>query len=499
MMMKVSAQAPVSSLTKRLKGVSLVALMALSLGCTGVAPAIAQTGWQDVATKAAPPVATGNEPANAREIYDLIKLFSEVFERVRADYVEPAEEKKLIQAAINGMLTSLDPHSGYMSPDDFKSMQVETRGVFGGLGIEVTMENGFVKVVSPIDDTPASRAGIQPGDLFIALDDVPVIGLTLEDAVKKMRGTPGTDIKLTVVRGKQEPFPVTLTRAIIKVESVRWADMGTVGYIRITNFSERTQGGLEKAIADLKSRIGKDKVEGWVLDLRNNPGGLLEQAVSVSDTFLNEGEIVSTRGRNERDNSSYKATAGDLTDGKPMVVLINGGSASASEIVSGALKDHDRAVLMGTKSFGKGSVQSVMRLNMGAMRLTTARYYTPSGVSIQAEGIEPDIVVEPAKVEKLEENTLKYNEAVLPGALDVKSKAEPQPAAKTEPLKPESKAVTPAGKKEDEKHPEARGVPDPTEDYQLQRALDLIHGISLYGRMKAGQGVAMASTTQQMD
>jgi carboxyl-terminal processing protease len=498
MMIKVSASAPALSLTKRLKGVSLVALMALSLGYGVFTP---QAMAQDVATKAAPPVASANEPVNSREIYDLIKLFSEVFERVRADYVEPAEEKKLIQAAINGMLTSLDPHSGYMSPDDFKSMQVETRGIFGGLGIEVTMENGFVKVVSPIDDTPASRAGIQPGDLFIALDDVPVIGLTLEDAVKKMRGTPGTDIKLTVVRGKQEPFPVTLTRAIIKVESVRWAAMGTVGYVRITNFSERTQAGLDKAITDLKSRIGPDKVEGWVLDLRNNPGGLLEQAVSVSDTFLNEGEIVSTRGRNERDNSSYKATAGDMTDGKPMVVLINGGSASASEIVSGALKDHDRAVLMGTKSFGKGSVQSVVRLNMGAMRLTTARYYTPSGVSIQAEGIEPDIVVEPAKVEKLEESTLKYNEAVLPGALDVKTKGEPQPAAtKAEPLKPESKAATPAAK-EDEKHPEARGVPDPTEDYQLQRALDLIHGISLYGRMKAGQseGVAMVNNKQQVE
>lgn len=434
-------------------------------------------------TDSAPDTTEAPSAAKRQEIYTLVRLFSEVFERTRAEYVEPIEDKKLIQSAINGMLTSLDPHSGYLSEDELKSMQVETTGVFGGLGIEVTMEKGFVKVVSPIDDTPASKAGLQPNDFIIAIDDVPVMGMSLEDAVKKMRGTPGAQIKLMIARDGQDAFPVTLTRAVIKVESVRAHAEGNVGYLRVTSFTERSLSGLEKAIHDLKEKIGPDKVEGWVLDLRNNPGGLLDQAVGISDAFLDSGEIVSTRGRNPADNHSYSATKGDLIDGKPLVVLVNGGSASASEIVSGALQDHHRAVLMGTKSFGKGSVQSVIRMNLGAMKLTTARYYTPSGRSIQAEGIVPDLVVEPAKVEKLEEPKLKLDEASLIGAL-------PNEHAKDKPKADAAKDASKDAQKPDDKQPSAAN------DYQLMRAIDLIKGISLYKTMSTSTLAAAPATPQ---
>src|SRR5437868_11440527 len=343
-------------------------------------------------------------PANSAETYKQLNLFGEVFERVRAEYVDDTSDNSLVESAINGMLTSLDPHSNYLNTKNFNDMKVQTRGEFGGLGIEVSLENGLVKVVSPIDDTPAARAGLKPGDLITHLDGEPVQGMTLPEAVEKMRGPVSSEIKLTIRREGRDPFDVKLTRATIKIQSIRSHLEGTnIGYIRITSFNEQTDVGLNNAMKNLKSQA-KDKLIGVVLDLRNNPGGLLDQAVAVSDAFLERGEIVSTRGRRSDDAQRFNARPGDITNGLPVVVLINGGSASASEIVAGALQDHHRAVLLGTKSFGKGSVQTIIPLpGHGAMRLTTARYYTPSGRSIQAKGIEPDIVVEAAKIEKTPE------------------------------------------------------------------------------------------------
>ena len=335
--------------------------------------------------------------AAVADIYQQLNLFGDVFERVRADYVEKPDDSKLIESAINGMLTGLDPHSSYMDPKSFKDMQVQTRGEFGGLGIEVTMEDGLIKVVAPIDDTPAAKAGIMANDIIVKLDDEQVQGLTLNQAVEKMRGPVNTKIKLTIMRkGKDKPIDVTITRDLIRVRSVRSKVEGDdVGYIRVTQFNEQTTEGLKKAITDITAKVSEDKLKGYILDLRNNPGGLLDQAISVSDAFLQKGEIVSTRGRNPEETQRFNARPGDLTKGKPVIVLINGGSASASEIVAGALQDHKRATLIGTRSFGKGSVQTIIPLGTGngALRLTTARYFTPSGRSIQAKGISPDVEV----------------------------------------------------------------------------------------------------------
>ncbi len=446
---------------------------------------------------------TTDKPADRSETYQYLNLFGDVLERVRADYVDEVSDKDMIENAINGMLTSLDPHSSYMNAKAFRDMQVDTRGEFGGLGIEVTMENGLVKVVSPIDDTPASKAGLQPGDLIVALDAEPVMGLTLAEAVEKMRGKVGTPIKLTVRRGTGEPFEVTLQRATIKIRSVRHNMEGEdVGYIRITQFTEQTEAGLKAAVENLKKQAG-NKLKGYVLDMRNNPGGLLDQAISVSDAFLERGEIVSTRSRREGEGSRANAKPGDIAGGLPVVVLINGGSASASEIVAGALQDHRRAILLGTRSFGKGSVQTIVPVaGGGAMRLTTARYYTPSGRSIQAKGIDPDIVVEQAKIEAIEPNPLARREENLRGALRNQTTPATPPAVtpSVPPATPDTPAPTspqsgtpPAADPNSAQPPAtpnaattppangAAGAEKPT-DYQLSRAVDLIRGIALYGQ-----------------
>ncbi|HWG80694.1 MAG TPA: S41 family peptidase [Stellaceae bacterium] len=419
-------------------------------------------------------------PQSTSDTYRQLDLFGEVFERVRADYVEQVTDEQLVEAAINGMLSSLDPHSSYMNAKNFRDMQVQVRGEFGGLGIEVTMENGVVKVVSPIDDTPAAHAGLKPGDFITHIDGEPVAGLSLNEAVEKMRGPVNSEIKLTIRREGRDPFEVKLTRAIVKIQSVKSHLEGPdVGYIRITSFNEQTDSGLQAAMKSLKAQAG-DKLTGIVLDLRNNPGGLLDQAIAVSDDFLEQGEIVSTRGRHPEDGARYNARPGDITNGLPMVVLINGGSASASEIVAGALQDHHRAVLLGTRSFGKGSVQTIIQLpGHGAMRLTTARYYTPSGRSIQAKGIEPDISVEPAKIERLAVAETRH-EADLRGALKntdqtsaaAKSKSDAAPGANvppgTNPVEPQdTSGVDPA-------------VLGTAADYQLARALDMLRGVALF-------------------
>ncbi|MEQ8164852.1 MAG: S41 family peptidase [Alphaproteobacteria bacterium] len=401
------------------------------------------------------------------DTYRQLNLFGEVFERVRADYVEKVEDSVLIEAAIGGMLTSLDPHSSYMNAKKFEDMQVQTKGEFGGLGIEVTLENGFVKVVSPIDDTPAFRAGMQPGDIITHLNGENVVGLSLEEAVERMRGAPNTSLTITVRREGRDPFDVTIVRDIIRIQSVRHRNEDGIGYIRVTTFNEQAQSGIDEAMNDLRAELG-NKLRGIVLDLRNNPGGLLEQAVSISDSFLEKGEIVSTRGRKPEDAQRFNARPGDLAQGLPMVVLINGGSASASEIVAGALQDHRRAILLGTKTFGKGSVQTIVPLPQhGAMRLTTARYYTPSGNSIQAMGITPDIRVTAARIEALDNGPMR-READLRGA-----------------LKNENGNGTPAAQPGDDGAPvageEAADEADRGEsDYQLSRALDLLKGITLY-------------------
>lgn len=389
---------------------------------------------------------------NTPETYKELKLFGNVFELVRADYVDEVSDDTLIEGAINGMLTSLDPHSNYLNAKNFNDMKVQTRGEFGGLGIEVSMENGLVKVVSPIDDTPAARAGLKPGDYITQLNGEAVQGMTLPEAVEKMRGPENSEITLTIRREGREPFDVKLVRAKIKIQSVRSRlEDGNIGYIRITSFNEQTDVGLNNAMKKLKQEAN-NKLIGVILDLRNNPGGLLDQAVAVSDAFLDRGEIVSTRGRRAEDAQRYNARSGDIASGLPIAVLINGGSASASEIVAGALKDHHRAILVGTRSFGKGSVQTIIPLpGHGAMRLTTARYYTPSGRSIQAKGIEPDIVIEAAKIERT-----KPEEAV-----SADSKSKPQETVK------EQSAVDPS-------------VMGTIDDYQLARAKDMLRGIALF-------------------
>jgi len=397
------------------------------------------------------------------ETYELLNLFGDVFERVRSDYVEEASDEELIEAAVNGMLSSLDPHSGYLNAKRYGEMKVQTHGSFGGLGIEVTMEGGLVKVVSPIDDTPAFRAGLEPGDLVTHIDGEQVLGLTLSEAVEKMRGPVDSDIVLTIRREGQDPFDVTITRAIIKIESVRSRLEGKVGYVRVSSFSEQTGPGITAAIEKLKKEADGE-LQGIVLDLRNNPGGLLSQAIEVSDAFLEKGEIVSTRSRRPGDAQRFNARPGDVAVGLPVVVIINAGSASASEIVAGALQDHGRAILLGTKSFGKGSVQTIIPLgDRGAMRLTTARYYTPSGRSIQAVGIEPDILVQQARIEDLDQPK-RRREADLRGALD-KSEEVSEDVGDTD------------ARSEDGEDTEARAK---AKDYQLLRALDLVRGLSLF-------------------
>src|SRR5476649_2940950 len=362
----------------------------------------------------------GSAKAAVADTYRQLNLFGDVFERVRADYVEKPDDSKLIETAINGMLAGLDPHSSYMDAKSFRDMQVQTPGEFGGLGIEVTMEEGLIKVVAPIDETPASKAGVLANDIITQLDGEQVQGLTLNQAVEKMRGPVNTKIKLTIMRkGQEKPIEVSITRDVIRVRSVRSRAEDDVGYIRISQFNEQTTDGLKKAITDLQNQIPADKLKGFVVDLRNNPGGLLDQAISVSDAFLERGEIVSTRGRNAEETQRFSARAGDLIKGKPVIVLINGGSASASEIVAGALQDHRRATLVGTRSFGKGSVQTIIPLGAGngALRLTTARYFTPSGRSIQAKGITPDIEVLQDVPDDLKARTDTKGEASLRGHL----------------------------------------------------------------------------------
>ena len=437
-----------------------------------------------VAFIAIPQVRADEAEGSDVDTYRLLNLFGDVFERVRADYVEKTTDKELIESAISGMLTSLDPHSSYLNADSFREMQVQTRGEFGGLGIEVTMENGLVKVVSPIDDTPAFRAGLEPGDLITHLDGEPVLGLTLAEAVEKMRGRVGTSIKLTVRREGREPFDVTITRAIVKIRAVRSRLEGDVGYVRISSFSEQAARGVEQAIQELKDEAD-GHLSGIVLDLRNNPGGLLSQAVAVADEFLDKGEIVSTGSRRPEDTQRFNAQPGDLAEGLPVVVLINTGSASASEIVAGALQDHDRAIVLGTKSFGKGSVQTIVPLSeYGAIRLTTARYFTPSGRSIQAVGIEPDILVEQARIEPLD-NGKRRREADLrhrlsnPDGSDQDAEKTPD-ADETPNAEEEPNASEEPNAEENPDDEKAEDHPEERQDYQLLRALDLIRGIALY-------------------
>ncbi len=434
----------------------------------------------------------GGATAAATDTYRQLNLFGDVFERIRADYVEEPDDAKLIESAINGMLSSLDPHSSYLNAKDYQDMQVQTRGEFYGLGIEVTMENELIKVISPIDDTPAFKAGILSGDLITELDGEPVQGLTLREAVEKMRGPANSSITLTVVReGEKKPLKITVVRDVIRVQSVKYREENDVGYIRIASFSEQTMDGLEKAIDDIKSKIPDDRLRGYVVDLRGNPGGLLDQAVLVSDAFLDKGEIVSTRGRHADEVQRFSARAGDLVDGKPVIVLLNGGSASASEIVAGALQDHRRATLVGTRSFGKGSVQTIIPIGRsGAIRLTTARYYTPSGRSIQARGIDPDIEVLPDVPADLQDIET-VSEAELRGHLlgegetptgDASSDSSTSAMTGAEP------ETGPAADKEQDTPTGALAsyVPeDPKKDKQLNYALDLLRGIQVNARFPA--------------
>ncbi|SHL76973.1 carboxyl-terminal processing protease [Roseovarius marisflavi] len=426
-----------------------------------------------VTTQVAAPL-LAQEATDSIDVYEQLDLFGDIFERIRAQYVEDVDTKDLVEAAINGMLTSLDPHSSYLSPDDSENMQVQTRGEFGGLGIEVTQEDGFVKVVSPMDGTPADQAGIESGDFITHVDGESVLGLTLNEAVELMRGPVGSEIIITVVReGTAEPFDVSIIRDTIKLTAVRARIEQNAVVLRVTTFNEQTYPNLEAGLAEKIEELGgEENVSGIILDMRNNPGGLLNQAIKVSDAFLDKGEIVSTRGRNPQDGERFNATPGDLANGKPIVVLINGGSASASEIVAGALQDHHRAIVVGTKSFGKGSVQTVMPLRgNGAMRLTTARYYTPSGRSIQALGVSPDILVEqPRRTPATEEDeaaTTRPNrsEADLRGRLSNDSLTEDEIKQIEE---DRARALEAAKLRED--------------DYQLAYAIDILRGLSVIGK-----------------
>ena len=421
-------------------------------------------------------------PSPNSELYKQLDLFGDVLERVRSDYVEKPDDSALIESAINGMLASLDPHSSYMSPKSFRDMQVQTRGEFGGLGIEVTMENGVIKVVSPIDDTPAAKAGVMSNDLITHLDNDQITGLTLEQAVEKMRGPVNTPITLTVIRkGKDEPFDIKVVRDVIKINPVKARAEGDIAYVKISTFNEQTHANLVKAVDGLKKQIGKD-LKGYIVDLRNNPGGLLDQAIAVSDDFLEKGAIVLTKGRNGEETQRAQAHPGDISDGKKVLVLINGGSASASEIVAGALQDHKRATVIGTRSFGKGSVQTIIPLGQnGALRLTTARYYTPSNRSIQAKGIDPDIVVEEelpddlkAKVATLDKNR---GEASLRGHLKNPGLAGKDVKDKDKDAADKDGKDAKDGKEIRETSGSSAYVPkEPEKDTQLQYALGLLRG-----------------------
>ena len=408
---------------------------------------------------------TGNTASKNKETYEYLDLFGQIFDRVRSQYVDNVTDEELIEKAIDGMLTGLDPHSGYMDEEVWEEMQMDTQGKFGGLGIEITMEEGFVKVISPIEDTPAYKAGVLAGDFIIQIDDAPVFGLTLSEAVELMRGEKGDPITITISREGVEAFEVNIIRDIIKIQSVKYEIFDNVGYLRITSFTEQTESGLIKYIKKIKEELDNKQI-GFVLDLRSNPGGLLKQSVKVSDIFLEQGEIVSTRGRNKEDILRYRAKKGDLINGQPLIVLINGGSASASEIVAGALQDHKRAIIVGTKSFGKGSVQTIIPFKKSGnnksttgIRLTTARYYTPSGESIQGKGIMPDIIIEQGTFESKEFK--RYSEADLKDSLD--------------------------NEDNENKNDENSDADEETEeenrldtDYQLARAVDLIQGIGIY-------------------
>jgi len=408
---------------------------------------------------------TGSTASKNKETYEYLDLFGQIFDRVRSQYVDNVTDEELIEKAIDGMLTGLDPHSGYMNEEVWEEMQMDTQGKFGGLGIEITMEEGFVKVISPIEDTPAYKAGVLAGDFIIQIDDAPVFGLTLSEAVELMRGEKGDPITITISREGVEPFEVNIIRDIIKIQSVKYEIFDNVGYLRITSFTEQTESGLIKYIKKIKEELDNKQI-GFVLDLRSNPGGLLKQSVKVSDIFLEQGEIVSTRGRNKEDILRYRAKKGDRINGQPLIVLINGGSASASEIVAGALQDHKRAIIVGTKSFGKGSVQTIIPFKKSGnnksttgIRLTTARYYTPSGESIQGKGIMPDIIIEQGTFESKEFK--RYSEADLKDSLD--------------------------NEDNENKNDENSDADEETEeenrldtDYQLARAVDLIQGIGIY-------------------
>ena len=415
------------------------------------------------------PIIGASAEAASRDTYRQLNLFGDVFERIRNDYVEEPDDADLIESAVNGMLTSLDPHSSFLNAKDFQDMRVQTRGEFGGLGIEVTMEDGFVKVVTPIDDTPAAKAGVLSGDLITHLDGDPIQGLTLSEAVEKMRGPVKAPLIITVRRGKGAPFDIEIIRDIIKIRSVRFRDEGDIGYIRISQFTEQTYAGLKKALDTIQDKIATEDLKGFVIDLRNNPGGLLDQSISVSDAFLETGEIVSTRGRHSSDSQRFSARGGDLTGGKPVIVLVNGGSASASEIVAGALQDHRRATILGTRSFGKGSVQTIIPLGSeGAIRLTTARYYTPAGRSIQAKGIVPDIKVIQELPEELKNlGGAPRGESSLRGHLTVE------------------------GEGEEESGSSAYVPPNPEDDVQLNFAYDLLRGIQVHANFPAdpSQGI----------
>ncbi len=402
--------------------------------------------------------------ANQQDVYKQLNLFGEVYERVRSEYVEQIKDKDLIEAAINGMLQSLDPHSSYLNAESFEEMKVQTKGEFGGLGIEVTMENGLVKVVSPIDETPAAKAGILSGDYISHINEEAVMGLTLSEAVDMMRGEVNTPIIITVIREGKKPFDVKIIRDIIKITSVKTKSYDDIGYLRITSFTQKTYKNLIKQFSILEKEMNGN-MKGLVLDLRNNPGGLLDQAISVSDAFLNRGEIVSTRGRDTNAEQRFNASKGDITKGVPIVILINGGSASASEIVAGALQDHKRGILMGTSTFGKGSVQTIIPVSSkGAIRLTTARYFTPSGKSIQAKGIDPDIFVPQSKIEIIENNNLR-KESNLRGHLD-------------------EKKTNTTNQTKNDKNALAEEEDKSKDDYQLNRALDLLKSISVYDTLK---------------
>ena len=436
------------------------------------------------------PTLTTAQSSSREDTYRQLGLFGDIFQRVRESYVDEIEDRELIEAAITGMLTSLDPHSTFLNTENFSEMQEQTKGRFGGLGVEITMEQGMVKVVSPIDDTPAASAGLQPEDYLIAVDDESIIGMQLSEAVERLRGKVGSKVTVKVQRGQQEPFDVTIVRDFIKIRSVRSEIFDGIGYIRITTFSEQTTPGLMDAVDDFFREEGDD-LKGIVLDLRNNPGGLLTEAVSVSDAFLEEGEIVSTRGRDVDGGSHVYAKPGDIARGLPMVILINSGSASASEIVAGALKDHKRAVILGTRSFGKGSVQSVIPIsNTSAIRLTTARYYTPSGVSIQGLGIVPDIEVEMARIEPVEGGVMREED--LKGALDGSEDDDNAGDGTGSDSLSDTGSDTGSDDSNDADTDADSAQDDTPEepvdrskvDYQLARALDLIRGVAVFGALK---------------